>query len=345
MVQPVLAQSSVADLSGNLGVSSAATSANGVSYSAAAFSVTINQASGQADPVNTAGINFTIVFSGAVGSSSFGTNDITQSGTATGITWNLSTADNITWTLTATSITGQGTVAPTIASNTVVDLYGNDNAASVSTDNTVVYDIAPPTLAFSSISPSLLASSLRPIIYGTASEQSIVTLYYDSGCVTSKSQSVSNTVFASPGIEVSSDVNANAATTVYGRAVDVAGNGSSCTSLVTYTHDGARPTVGSVQSSVANGFYKAGDVISIQVLFSESVSVSGSPQLTLETGATDAVAQYVSGSGSNTLVFTYTVSSGENTSDLDYASTGALSLNGGTIKDAAFNDAVLTLPA
>jgi hypothetical protein len=152
-------------------------------------------------------------------------------------------------------------------------------------------------------------------------------------------------VFASPGIEVSSDVNANAATTVYGRAVDVAGNGSSCTSLVTYTHDGARPTVGSVQSSVANGFYKAGDVISIQVLFSESVSVSGSPQLTLETGATDAVAQYVSGSGSNTLVFTYTISSGENASDLDYASTGALSLNGGTIKDAAFNDAVLTLPA
>src|SRR5262249_5622420 len=46
-----------------------------------------------------------------------------------------------------------------------------------------------------------------------------------------------------------------------------------------------------------------------------------------------------------TLTFTYTVAAGQNSADLDYTSTSALSLNGGTIKDAGNNNAVLTLPA
>ena len=52
---------------------------------------------------------------------------------------------------------------------------------------------------------------------------------------------------------------------------------------------------------------------------------------------------YASGSGGTTLTFNYTVASGNTSSDLDYASTSALSLNSGTIKDAAGNAATLTL--
>src|SRR6185436_8124103 len=81
------------------------------------------------------------------------------------------------------------------------------------------------------------------------------------------------------------------------------------------------------------------------VSFSESVLVTGTPQLTLETGATDRVVNYTSGSGSSTLTFNYTVQAGDTSSDLDYLSTTALVLNGGTIKDAAGNNAVLTLTA
>ena len=54
-------------------------------------------------------------------------------------------------------------------------------------------------------------------------------------------------------------------------------------------------------------------------------------------------ASYTSGSGTNTLTFTYTVAGGENSADLDYNATTSLVLNGGTIRDAASNDAVLTL--
>ena len=52
---------------------------------------------------------------------------------------------------------------------------------------------------------------------------------------------------------------------------------------------------------------------------------------------------YASGSGSNTLIFNYTIADGQNSSDLDYASTSALALNSGTIKDVAGNGATLTL--
>ena len=50
-----------------------------------------------------------------------------------------------------------------------------------------------------------------------------------------------------------------------------------------------------------------------------------------------------SGTGSNTLTFNYTIGSGETSSDLDYVATSSLALNSGTIKDAAVNDATLTL--
>ena len=73
------------------------------------------------------------------------------------------------------------------------------------------------------------------------------------------------------------------------------------------TIDATVPTVSGVGSSTADGTYKIGDVVSIQVGFSESVTVTGTPQLTLETGATDRTINYVSGSGSSSLTFTYTV--------------------------------------
>jgi len=104
------------------------------------------------------------------------------------------------------------------------------------------------------------------------------------------------------------------------------------------------PQVTSVTSSTANGTYTVGGAISIQVVFNEAVTVTGTPQLTLETGTTDAVVNYASGTGTTTLTFTYTVASGHASSDLEVQGTGALALNSGTIKDSANNDAVLTIP-
>ena len=96
-------------------------------------------------------------------------------------------------------------------------------------------------------------------------------------------------------------------------------------------------------ASNLNGAYKAGQTIHVQVNFSEPVTVSGTPQLLLETGATDETVNYASGSGSSTLVFDYTIQAGDTSADLDYHDTGALTLNGGSIADPAGNNATLTL--
>jgi hypothetical protein len=124
---------------------------------------------------------------------------------------------------------------------------------------------------------------------------------------------------------------------------DAAGNNNSAATEFNWTYDTTDPTVSSVTSSADNGTFKAGDVLAVTVTFSEAVTVTGTPQLTLETGSTDAVVDYTSGSTTTTLTFNYTVASGNTSSDLDYASTSALALNSGTIKDAAGNDATLTL--
>ncbi len=74
------------------------------------------------------------------------------------------------------------------------------------------------------------------------------------------------------------------------------------------------------------------------------MAVTGTPQLALNSGGT---ASYSSGTGTSTLTFTYTVAAGQNSPKLDFTSTGALSLNGGSIFDVVTNPnaAVLTLPA
>ena len=109
--------------------------------------------------------------------------------------------------------------------------------------------------------------------------------------------------------------------------------------------DTTHPNVVGVTSTKPNGSYKQGEVIDIKVEFTESVDVTGIPQLELEMDGDNVSVDYTSGSGSNTLIFQYTVGSNENSDNLDYSTTGSLTLNGGTIKDSANNDAALTLPS
>ena len=108
--------------------------------------------------------------------------------------------------------------------------------------------------------------------------------------------------------------------------------------------DGNVPTITNVTSTNADGTYSSGDSISISITYSEAVTVTGTPQLTLETGPADASANYSSGSGASVLTFLYIVAGGDSSADLDYASTSALTLNDGTITDSGTNNAALALP-
>ncbi len=120
------------------------------------------------------------------------------------------------------------------------------------------------------------------------------------------------------------------------------GSAGSLSANKSLTIDTIAPTVSDVTASNANGSYKAGQTIHVQVDFSEPVNVTGSPQLALNTTPAES-ATYVSGGGTSTLTFDYTVQAGDNAATLDYTATNALTLNGGTIADPAANNATLTL--
>jgi len=108
-------------------------------------SVTINQASGQADPTSSSPINFTVVFSEAV--SGFATGDVTLSGAA-GATTATVTGGPTTYTVAVSGMTNSGTVIATVAADKAQDAAGNGNAPSTSADNSVTYSPPPQELIY-----------------------------------------------------------------------------------------------------------------------------------------------------------------------------------------------------
>jgi hypothetical protein len=83
-----------------------------------------------------------------------------------------------------------------------------------------------------------------------------------------------------------------------------------------------------VTSTAANGSYSQGATLPITVAFDVPVTVTGTPQLALNSGGT---ANYAGGSGTRTLTFNYVVGGGDHSTHLDFSGTTALGLNGGTI--------------
>jgi hypothetical protein len=127
---------------------------------------------------------------------------------------------------------------------------------------------------------------------------------------------------------------------VSARATDAAGNASTV-GMTSFTLDSATAAVTNVTSALPDRTYGIGETVEIQVVFGESVSVTGTPVLALNL-VPARVATYTRGSGSTTLVFSYAVLPGDVATDLNYTSTNALT--GGVITDLAGNAAGRALP-
>ncbi|WP_198031744.1 Ig-like domain-containing protein [Bradyrhizobium sp. Ec3.3] len=149
-------------------------------------------------------------------------------------------------------------------------------------------------------------------------------------------------------------LNANALSLNNGTITDTAGNAATLTAAsvadnASYKVDTTAPTVSSEAITSATGIQNStlnvGDVVSVTATFSETVTVTGTPQLQLNVGGTLVQANYASGSGSNALVFTYTIQSGQTDTNGISLNANALSLNNGTITDTAGNAATLAAAA
>ena len=97
-----------------------------------------------------------------------------------------------------------------------------------------------------------------------------------------------------------------------------------------------------IASAPANGTdYAAGETILVRLAFTEAVEVVGEPTLALMVGANSRSMGYREGSGGATLAFAYTVLPGEMDAGGVSVPANALSLNGGTLRDALGNNADL----
>ena len=136
-----------------------------------------------------------------------------------------------------------------------------------------------------------------------------------------------------------------------GTIADSAGNAATLTyttvaAAATHKVDAVAPTINgspSITSTPTSGnTYTPDEVIEVSVTFSETVLVTGTPQIALTIGSDTRQATYQSGNSTTTLVFAYTLATGDEDSDGISIAADALALNGGTIKDAIGNAATVT---
>lgn len=117
------------------------------------------------------------------------------------------------------------------------------------------------------------------------------------------------------------------------------GSGDEVPSLLT-PPDQVAPTISSI-TPTADATYLYGDNINFSITFSEPVTVSGVPSLTLNIDGSNFNLPFSSGSGTATLVFDKNLDMER--SDIDGIDFTAIQLNGGSIKDIGGNNAVLTI--
>jgi hypothetical protein len=268
-------------------------------------------------------------------------------------------------------VSGAGTLVPTLALNTVQDPAGNNNSASTATDNSVAIDVTAPTVTgvSSSKADGIYSSgtvdvrvSFSEIVHVTNTPRIELATGGSNRFATYTSGSGSTTLVFTYTIvaeDVSADLDytaTNALTLNGGTIKDSATNNATLTLVApgatgslgnskAIVIDAVAPTVTNVTSNVSNTRYAAGSVIDVRVTFSKTASATNTPQITLETGATDRTVDYTSLTGGTTLIFNYTVQAGDTTGDLDYVAAAVLNLNGGTIADSLGNNASLALPA
>ena len=227
-------------------------------------------------------------------------------------------------------------------SNREIDVTLNNSSSNVTTNFVVTYTVnggsSQSLTSGTSVSSSSSNTSLD--VPGQSNGATVVISWYAENTTYDLREPTSNTTALSLNGGSIRDISGNNATLT----LIPPGSNGSLSANKTLVVDGGAPVVSSVTSTYSDGTYIVGDSIKINVLFSEVVTVTGVPIITLETGDNDAVINYANGTGTNTINFSYVVSEGEYTNDLSYMDQNALELNQGSIKDAAGNNIVLTLP-
>ncbi|MFY0600066.1 MAG: gliding motility-associated C-terminal domain-containing protein [Cyclobacteriaceae bacterium] len=304
-------------------------------YVAPDATVTINQASGQADPTNASPINFTVVFNAAV--TDFTTGDVTLSSTGPGTLVGTVTGSGNTYNVAVTGMSDDGDITATIAAGVTTTGAAGANLASTSTDNVVGYDVNSPTINNVTIVSDNATNTL-------AIPDDVITLTFDSDEViaTPTVSIAGNTVTPSSGdgqnwtatyTVQSGDANGIATFSItYADPAANTGNGSPLTATsgsgagtsVTIDRDDPTVTISSVTPSPTNL-----GVVGVTIDFSEDITGFSNGDFTISQP----------GVGANTSDFTM-VMADEYTADFNFTATDGtyeLSVAADALTDVAGN--------
>ncbi len=298
------------------------------------FTVTINQASGQADPTAVSPINFTVVFSEVV--TDFTTGDVTLSGTA-GATTATVTGSGTTYNVAVSGMAGAGDVTASLAAGVAHNAANNPNPASSSIDNTVTYqtDTTGPTVTINQADTQADPTDASPINFTVVFSEAVtdfvtgdVTLSGTAGATTATVTGSGTTYnVAVSGMTGDGTVTASIAA---GAAHDAASNPSSASTstdnTVTYQTDLTGPAV-TINQADTQADPTDASPINFTVVFSEAVTDFATGDVTLS-GTAGATLATVTGSGT-----TYNVA----VSGMTVAGTVTTSIAAGAAHDAANN--------
>lgn len=256
----------------------------------------------------------------------------------------------ITWTATLTPTVDitDATNLITLDNTALADLAGNAGMGTTSSGNYAIDTLRPSVTSFVVADSALTAgeTSAVTIVFNEAvTGFTTADLMVANGTLNGLSSSDGGITWTANLTPTAGITEATNLLTLNNSGIaDLAGNtGTGTTSSNNYAIDTLAPVISSV-SVPANGIYGAGTALNFTINFSEAITVNtsgGTPYIALVIGTHTHHASYISGSGSSALQFSTTVQAGW--LDTNGITVGMLSLNGGTLKDVAGNDAVLTL--
>ncbi len=290
------------DTCGNYNAASASAS---VTYSGTPPTVTINQATGQADPTRQSPINFTAAFSEAI--VGFTSSDVAISGTAFGAgatkTATITSAGGNNYNVAVSGMNQSGTVTVSLPAGVVTDADGNGNLASTSTDNTVTYDITKPTVTVSRAAGQDLKTVASPINFAVVFSKPVTGFTNGDVTVTGTAGGTKTVTVTGNGttynVAVALSVGASAGSVIVsipaGAAQDALGNLSAASTganNIVWYDDGLAPTV-TINQAAGQDDPTNADEINFTVVFSKPVNDFASEDVTLTTTSGDTLTTVV----------------------------------------------------
>lgn len=279
---------------------------------------------------------FTATFTFSEDVSGFASEDISVSNAAVS---NFNTTSAKIYTATITPL-ADGDVDIDVLANTATDAAGNNNTAA--TQLTVVNDeTAPAAPIVASISTDAGSSATDNLtndqtleISGMAEANASVEVFVGGNSIGNTTADGSgNWTYDHTGSSLT-----EATHSITAKATDAAGNESAISGTLNITIDASAPSVST--GTIVGKTYGLTENVDVTYVFNDIVLVdetNGTPSVTIAMGGQNKAAAYYSGSGTNTLVFRYTTVAGD--IDGNGVSVSAINTNGGTIQDAAGNDA------